>query len=158
MFEMVGQERTPQDNPEYVTPKRTFWLPSDEPEYLAMPEPAPEVTDEGMVIAERAVETTEAGRTQRGGLEYWVQRECLAWVVDKDPTYCTVKYLSEEISRVEKITPPSQGAIAAVFDRWVKYGYAVIEVKPRRFLKLTEQGEKMGLDWCRANWRANQKR
>lgn len=152
MFEMMEMPRVLQENPEYVPYKRTFWMPSDDPTY-AMPEATPDLAEDGSVaVGEREVKVTATGRTQRGGLEFWVQRECLAWLLDHDPgELCTPRFLSEEIARVEGIAPPSQGAIAAVFDRWTKYGYAVIEKKPQRFERLTEQGEKMGLDWCRAN-------
>lgn len=155
MYEMAGMERRPAErNPEYVPPKRTYWIPSDDPDY-AMPTGAPEIDAGGVALAEKVVKVTETGRTQRGGLESWVQRECLAWLVDRDPEYgLTVRILSDEIGRIEGITPPSQGAIAAVFDRWIKYDYAVISTdRPRRFLGLTEQGQTHGLDWCRANYK-----
>ena len=160
MFEMTGQERVPMPNPEYVPPKRTFWIPSDDPEYY-LPQAAPEVAEEGVseAVLERTVAVTPTGRTQRGGLEFWVQRECLAWLVDKDPEYgLTVRIISEEIARIEGIKAPSQGAIGAVFDRWVKYGYAQIADKPRRFVGLTEQGQAQGLDWCRANYKRGNKK
>jgi hypothetical protein len=152
MCEMVGQPRLPMPNPEYVTPERTYWMPRDEPGF-GLPEAHPEINAGGVAVAEKVITVTATGRTQRGGLEFWVQRECLAWLVDRDPEYgMPVRILSDEIGRIEGINPPSQGAIAAVFDRWVKYGYAIIsEDRPKRFLGLTEQGEKMGLDWCRAN-------
>lgn len=160
MFEMTGQERVPMPNPEYVTPPRKYWMPSDDPEYR-MPAAAPEVAEEGVAAAvlERTVQTTPTGRTQRGGLEFWVQRECLAWLVDRDPDYgLTVRIISEEIARIEGIKAPSQGAIGAVFDRWVKYGYAQIADKPRRFIGLTELGEANGLDWCRAQYKKGEKK
>lgn len=154
MCEMTGTPRVPMPNPEYIVPPRTYWMPSDEPGY-ALPTGAPEIDAEGVAIPEKVVKTTETGRTQRGGLESWVQRECLAWLVDRDPEYgLTVRILSDEIGRIEGITPPSQGAIAAVFDRWVKYDYAIISTdRPRRFLGLTDQGQQNGLDWCRANYK-----
>lgn len=159
MFKMTGQERVPMPNPEYKAPPRTFWMPSDDPEYY-LPKGEPEVADEGVsaTVLERTVATTATGRTQRGGLEFWVQRECLAWLVDRDPDYgLTVRIISDEIGRIEGIKPPSQGAIGAVFDRWVKYGYAIIADKPRRFVGLTEQGQAQGLDWCRANYKKGSK-
>lgn len=151
LFEMAGIPRTPQQNPEYIPYRRTFWMPSDEPDY-GLPEAAPEVVEGvGVAVIEREVTTTKTGRTQRGGLEFWVQRECLAWLLDRDPEYgLPVGIISNEIGRIEGIKPPSQGAIAAVFDRWEKCGYARFEVKPRRFVGLTEQGEANGLEWCKA--------
>lgn len=153
MFAMMEMERTPQDNPEYIPPERTYWMPSDDPEYR-MPAASSDFTEDGSVaVLEKEVKVTDSGRTQRGGLEFWVQRECLAWILDHDEgELCTPKFLSAEIARVEGIKPPSQGAISAVFDRWERYGYARIgRDRPQRFLGLTEQGEKQGLDWCRAN-------
>jgi len=161
MFEMTGQERIPVDNPEYIVPKRTFWIPSDDPDYGISALAAPEITPEGVsaTVIAKEVSVTPTGRTSRGGLESWVQRECLAWLVDRDPEYgLPVRIISEEIGRVEAINPPSQGAIAAVFDRWVKYGYALFADKPRRFTGLTSQGQEKGLDWCRANFKAKQKK
>jgi hypothetical protein len=156
MCEMTGQPRIPMPNPEYVHPERTYWMPSDDPTY-AMPTAAPEISEGAVAVAERVVQTTATGRTQRGGLEFWVQRECLAWMVDRDPEYgITVKILSEEIGRIEGIKPPSQGAIGAVFDRWVKYGYAVIERVPVRFVGLTPDGETNGLEWCKARFKNEQ--
>lgn len=153
MCEMAGIERTIQENPEYIPPQRTYWMPSDEPNF-ALPEAMPDLADDGSVaVVEREIKVTLTGRTQRGGLEFWVQRECLAWLLDNDGENCTPRFLSDEIARVEGIAPPSQGAIAAVFDRWVKYDYAVIEKKPQRFVKLTPTGHEKGLDWCRANYR-----
>lgn len=160
MFKMLEQPRVLQDNPEYVPYKRDFWMPSDDPDWnMAGATPASDFTEDGSVaVIEREVRVTESGRTQRGGLEFWVQRECLAWILDHDEgELCTPKFLSDEIARVEGIKPPSQGAIAAVFDRWVKYGYARIERKPQRFVGLTEQGEAKGLDWCRANYKKGAK-
>lgn len=158
MFKMTGQPRILVDVSGYKPPERTFWMPSDDPDFTmdAAPEIVPEV---GVVVAEKPVHVTVTGRTSRGGLESWVQRECLNWLVDKDPEYgLPVRIISEEIGRVEGINPPSQGAIAAVFDRWVKYDYAVFAEKPRRFTGLTAQGAEKGLDWCRANYKAQLKK
>ena len=33
-----------------------------------------------------------------------------------------------------------------MFDRWVKLGFAVIEKKPTRFVRYTDEGIKFGLD------------
>lgn len=154
MFDMMEMERTPQDNPEFVPYERTYWMPSDDPNYGIDTQPQSDFTETGDVaVLEREVAVTESGRTARGGLEFWVQRECLAWILDHDDGEpCTPKFLSNEIARVEGIKPPSQGAISAVFDRWERYGYARIgRDRPQRFLGLTEQGKEKGLDWCRAN-------
>jgi hypothetical protein len=157
MFKMTGQPRILVDVSGYKAPERTWWMPSDEPDFTM--DAAPEISTEGVVLPEKPVAVTATGRTSRGGLESWVQRECLAWLVDKDPEYgLPVRIISEEIGRIEGINPPSQGAIAAVFDRWVKYDYARFEDKPRRFVGLTELGAEKGLDWCRANFKAQQKK
>jgi hypothetical protein len=41
---------------------------------------------------------------------------------------------------------PSTGAVAAVFDRWAEYGFALFSDKPKAFKKFTAKGEKDGLD------------
>lgn len=158
MFEMAEQPRILMDVSGYVAPPRTFWLPSDDPNYGINVAGAPEIGQEGVVLLEKPVAVTPTGRTSRGGLESWVQRECLAWIVDRDPEYgLPVRVISDEIGRIEGINPPSQGAIAAVFDRWVKYDYAQFADKPRRFVGLTPRGQEKGLDWCRANHKAQTK-
>ncbi len=40
---------------------------------------------------------------------------------------------------------PSTGAVAAVFDRWNEFGFALFSDKPKAFKKLTAKGEKEGL-------------
>lgn len=157
MFEMTGRPRILVDVSGYKAPERTWWMPSDDPDWSM--DAAPEINTEGVAVVEKPVHVTPTGRTSRGGLESWVQRECLNWLLDKDPEYgLPVRIISEEIARVEGINPPSQGAIAAVFDRWVKYDYAVFADKPRRFVGLTPQGQEKGLDWCRANYKAKSKK
>lgn len=151
MMEMAQMERVPQVNPEYKAPERTYWMPEDEPNYT--PDAASEFTATGDLspeVIERKVGTTASGRTERGGLEFLVQRECLAWFLDQHPPICSPAYLSREIARIEGIKEPSQGAIGAVFNRWELNGYAEIGRKPTRFVQLTELGKANGLDWCKA--------
>jgi len=151
MSEMAQMERVVQINPEYKAPERTWWMPEDEPDYA--PLAVSEFTATGDMapeVIERVVSSTASGRTERGGLEFWVQRECLAWVLDPHPDTCSPAYLSREIARIEGIKEPSQGAIGAVFNRWEANGYAVIGRKPTRFISLTELGKANGLEWCKA--------
>lgn len=41
---------------------------------------------------------------------------------------------------------PSTGAVAAVFDRWAEYGFALFLDKPKAFKKFSAKGEKEGLE------------
>lgn len=159
MFEMTGRERVPVPNPEYITPERTYWMPSDEPNY-GLPEPSPDIGQGGALVAERgAVQITESGRTKKGDLERAVQRVCL-WPLSEGEDYYSVKYISQKVYENEAAAlekPPSLGAVAAVLQRWEKYGYAMLGRNPVRFVMLTLAGKENGLDWCRANYKAKGK-
>jgi hypothetical protein len=154
MFEMAGMERVLQENPEYVPFERTWWMPSDEPDY-GLPEPTPD-SAEDVGVAE--VRLTESGRVRKGGLEVAVQKVVLDWSagVPGEREDCTVKYLSEQVYKNESGVlekAPSLGAVAAVLDRWEKYGYVLLGHKPVRVIGLTPDGRKNGLDWCRARYK-----
>jgi hypothetical protein len=153
MFEMTGRERIEVPNPEYVPYQRDFWMPSFEDR---LPEPTPDVPTED------TLQVTATGRVRKGGLEAAVQRVVLSWSerVPAEREDCTVAFLSEQIYKAERDTlekPPSLGAVAAVLDRWTKYGYALIGHKPVRVIGLTPEGKEKGLDWCRARFKAKGK-
>ena len=97
----------------------------------------------------RTYTPTATGRAARGELESWVKEQCDIWIVEAEEFPCTPAYLSEEIGRVQGIKPPSVGAISAVFERWVKMGFANIEKKPTRFVSYTADGIRLGLDGCK---------
>lgn len=150
MFEMAGRERTPQDNPEYVPYTRTFWMPSDEPDY-GLPEAHPdEVAEDDHLIV------NASGRTRKGSLEGAVQRVVLEWLelpVMQRIEGLAVKEIADRVYEKEGAAlekPPSLGAVAAVLDRWEKYGYVLLGTKPVRVVALTPDGTQNGLDWCRA--------
>lgn len=48
---------------------------------------------------------------------------------------------------------PSTGAVAAVIQRWEKYGYALTHDKPFAFKRVSAQGQKIGLDGCKQKHR-----
>lgn len=163
MFEMTGQPRVPVPNPEYAPPERTYWMPSDDPNY-GLPEASPDIVQGGgVLVAERTVQITEGGRTKKGDLEYAVQRVCLAPIdktISPEDDYYSVKYISQAVYEAESAAlekPPSLGAVAAVLSRWEKYDYAMLGKNPVRFVGLTPQGREKGLDWCRAQYKKKAK-
>lgn len=173
LYELSEMERMPVDNPEYVPPHRTYWMPSDEPlaplssnveraAAVVVESPAPDLVP---ATLRRSYEPTATGRAARGQLEAWVKNQCDIWLVEQYDFLCTPAWISEEIAKAEAINPPSVGAIGAVFDRWVKLGFAEVEKKPVRFIKYTEQGIKLGLEGLKLKakrslkqQRANQRR
>jgi hypothetical protein len=152
LFRMVGKERLDEvPNPEYHAPVSPYVMPTPEmvradnaafradaalitpnPEWNPNTSPAP-------VTAPLASRRTATGRAARGGLEAQVFEACQTWMDDETEIgsneYCTPKIVAEWIVFQYKIPTPSSGAIAAVWDRWVKLGIAIIEKKP---LRLTE--------------------
>lgn len=154
LFTMTDQPRILVESSAYVPDSGGFWMPSDDPEpVLSSPDgvttpviiesPAP---DRVPASIGRTFTPTPTGRAARGELEWWVKQHCDIWLIDEPPDLCTPSYLSVEIGRDQGITPPSVGAISAVFDRWVKLGFAVIAKKPTRFVGYTEDGVKLGLE------------
>jgi hypothetical protein len=155
MFEMLGMERVIQDNPEYHAPVRDYWMPSPEERVASfiaasngearyVESPAPEVVP---ATVERIFAPTASGRSARGELELLVKKICDVWAVDREPLNCTPAYISEAVAKAQGWgKPPSQGAVNAVLERWVKLGFATIEKKPTRFTGYTAEGIRMGLD------------
>lgn len=153
MFEMAGRERVVQDNPEWMPPVRTFWMPSDDPNYR-MPEALPVGETD---ISTDHLEVTPTGRTRKGSLEAAVQRAVLAWLegadLGKRIQGFAVKDISEKVYENEGAAlekPPSLGAVGAVLDRWEECGYVLLGRKPVRVIGLTPDGTEKGLEWCRA--------
>lgn len=150
LYKMTDTPRVLVENPEYMPLVNTFWMPSPE-DYASVPEAAPDVDEKGgVLVAPKVVAVTPTGRTNRGGLEYLVQRECLLWLDQPAATHCTPRYLSDEIARTEKMKAPSLGAVDAVLKRWVACGYAIVEKSPTRFVGLTEEGRAKGLEHMKA--------
>jgi hypothetical protein len=91
----------------------------------------------------RSFDQTDTGRKARGELAYEVKRVCDEWVrglVDADTLTPAVI-----ASVIDEGNPPSTGAIVAVFQRWEKWGFAMIAQKPWRFLSYTPDGLKLGV-------------
>ena len=160
MYAATGMAREVVNNSEYRAPKGQFWMPSPE-ERIALHASSDIVRPNAPVVVEsplpeavpvtlrRSYTPTATGRAARGELEAWVKDECDIWVVEQDGTLCTPPYLANEIGRKQGIKQPSVGAISAVFDRWVKIGFANIEKKPTRFISYTDQGIRLGLEGCK---------
>lgn len=53
---------------------------------------------------------------------------------------------------------PSVGAVAAVFDRWEKYGFALFTAAPKAFKAISAAGKKDGLAGTKAKYRESQKK
>lgn len=132
-------------------------MPSDDPDWSPEPLSSPDDTDTPEPVespvdspvapsAGRSFAPTATGRAARGQLEYWVKRQCDIWLLEEYSFPCTPAWISEEIASDEAIDPPSVGAISAVFDRWVKLGFATVEKKPSRFTGYTPEGISKGLE------------
>lgn len=173
LFEMSGRERVEVDSSGYVPPPRTFWLPSDDPlpilsrssnttAAVVVESPVPDLVPSRV---DTSYTPTPTGRAARGELESWVRRECDDWLIDQPGSPCTPSYLADAIARVQAVSPPSVGAINAVFERWVKLGFATVDKKPTRFTGYTKVGIELGLEGMKARVKrekaqaaANQKR
>lgn len=158
LFLLTEKERMVVESSGYSVPERTFWLPSDDPEPPLSPtngtdtptiveSPAPDRVPATIV---HDFNPTETGRAARGELESWVKQHCDIWLIDEPGDLCTPQYLANEIARDLGIAPPSVGAIGAVFDRWVRLGFAVCLKKPVRFERYTDEGIKLGLEVMKA--------
>lgn len=157
MFEMTGRDRILVDNSDY-RPERVIVF-VDEIKPVEMPAtvssipgvpnhtPAAKSPAPGIVppAAPRIFDPTPTGRSARGELEAWVREVTDIWAVERD-VVCSPNYVSTEIGRRKGIKAPSSGAVDAVFIRWEKLGFAVIEKKPTRFTGYTEDGVRLGLD------------
>lgn len=169
LFELSDMDRTAVNNSSYAPPERTFWMPSIEDRVVMResstngPATAPTriespVPDTVPATLVRAYAPTPSGRSARGELESWVKETCDVWLVEKVATPCTPTWISVEIGRSQGIKDPSVGAIAAVFDRWTRIGFALVEKKPTRFVKYTEEGIRLTLQGCYERERLSKKR
>lgn len=156
MFSMTESERICLEVSGYSPPARTYWLPSDD--YTPDDDVSSMVvgTDTGSGIEDVTTAhtppsngvvfaPTQSGRTAKGQLEYWVDEQCRIWLIDKPGFPCTPAWLSSHIAEDNGVSPPSVGAIDAVFKRWEALGYAVIDRKPTRFSAFTSEGQRLGL-------------
>ena len=160
MFGMAEMERQIVDNSGYAPETNLFKMPTfaeraaasasftatqpDTPPVIESPAP-----DYVPPTLARTFAPTPSGRAARGELATWVKTECDIWVIDQPGYHCTPPYVAEHIAKTQGFgRPPSVGAVDAVFKRWEAVGFAVIERKPTRFVKYTEDGVKLGLEGC----------
>jgi len=166
MYEVAGLPREVHLNPEYVPFKRTWYMPIFGVDF-GLDRSALDATrldDTGRqqrTVSEppgaRSFEPTPSGRAARGQLEDQVLEVCIEWSIDPGEL-CTPAFIAWDIARVHGIKEPSTGAIGAVFDRWAKYGFAVIERKPVRFTGFTEAADGgKALDFLKAQYKRNKK-
>lgn len=169
LFEVSGMERIPVDKSNYHPETHTFWMPSDDitvpiDESSDTPVPDTPAPLESPLPANVAPSRTHSfavtptGRAARGQLEDWVKKQCDIWLIEGYSFPCTPAWISVEIGHDEGVDPPSVGAISAVFDRWVKLGFAVVDKKPTRFSRYTEEGLRIGLDAMKARAKSVVKR
>lgn len=154
MFAAAEMPRQPVENPKYVKPKSIYVMPDpvevitkgeDIPEKRSLLEDAP---------TKEFIETSTGGR-QKGQLEYQVLEVCRMFTKGElEVEQLTPRVIGEHI---EPDAPPSAGAIGAVFDRWVKMGFANCERGPVRFVSFTVEGLQHGLDYMKAKARRERK-
>lgn len=101
-----------------------------------------------MPLPDEDDEPVESGRRPRGWLAKDVKHLCDMWVTGEIQIGgpLTPFRVSELISELESVNPPSQGAIKNVFERWAEMGFATFQPKPYAFLGYTEEGMEKGLD------------
>jgi len=160
MFRTAEMERQVVDNSGYAPDTGEFQMPTLE-ERIAMiassmpaapsapriiESPAPDIVP---ATVTRAFTPTPSGRAARGELALWVKTECDIWAVDQPGYKCTPVYVAEAIAKTQGfVRPPSVGAVDAVFKRWERIGFAIIERKPTRFSSYTPDGIRLGLEGC----------
>ena len=151
MFQIANAPRILFDNPKYIRPKSPFVLPGElsgdlfaiEDHHTDTPVKSLSAPMVGSVRLPGYSETASGNRA-RGQLESEVLRVCQQFTRGQiEVEDLTPKLIALEIDEVE---PPSVGAIGAVFDRWVKIGFANCETKPVRFISFTVDGLLHGLD------------
>lgn len=86
--------------------------------------------------------TTESGRRVRGSLDYEVKRACDYWITTYGDAPLTPKICA---GLIDEDSPPSTGAIDAVWRRWVRIGFATMGSSPVHFAGYTEVGIEKGL-------------
>ena len=160
MFAESGMDRQAVDNSGYTVDRGGF-LPieivvRETPSVLSS---APVATDgpvyespaPGLVpaVLARSFAPTPTGRAARGELEYDVKRAVDTFIIEQEDGYCTPVWIATEIGKFKGYAPPSTGAVTAVLERWVAYGFAEIAKKPTRFVRYTDEGVKMGLEALR---------
>lgn len=109
-----------------------------------------------------ATEDEPTSRRGRGDLEHDVKLLCDAFVTGSltlgDGEHLTPHRIAKEIKNRDGLDEtPSTGAVASVLDRWVKYGFAVLNDKPKAFVGYTDAGRTDGLSALKKNYAEKQK-
>ena len=155
MYQSVGMERLVHQNPEYVPVQgpdlSEYFVRSEELDGRSIGAPSndtgpvekPSETAPGLLESARTFDGTPSGYRQRGQLEVEVQSICHRAMMGEFDVQMTPAAIAELIN---PSNPPSTGAIAAVFSRWERIGYAIIHRKPLYFQSYTVDGMKLGLE------------
>lgn len=162
MFEMGNRPRRVLDNPEYTLPISPYVMPTYE-ERIALHEAEnarhARPVSLGKPLEVKAQQTfveTPTGIRARGQLEDQVLLVCSQFARGElEVEVLTPNFIAMEISEAE---PPSVGAIGAVFDRWVRIGFARCEKKPVRFTSFTSEGMLKGLQYMKDKFKADAKK
>lgn len=151
MFEGANKARVLISNPDYRPPDRSWWMPSLE-ERIEELSKATALKFEAVKLPETDADgdAPEISRKPRGQLEYWVKDAVEAWHRDRVGDLCTPKIIAALIAKLQSIPEPSTGAIHSVLMRWQKINYAMVGRNPVRFIGLTPEGMKEGLDRLKA--------
>lgn len=92
---------------------------------------------------------TASGRRARGQLENILDHVCKSWMMQSEvraqADQCTAEWLATAVTAIDG-RATSTGACRRVLLRWRDLGYAIVEENPLRFVGLTEQGMKIGID------------
>lgn len=83
---------------------------------------------------------TKTGQRARGQLEAQVAKVTLQWFKNQDSSSPRPMKPDECAMLVNPSSPPSSGAVYAIFKRWETQAYCKLGSKPFRMTELTEQG------------------
>lgn len=169
LYALSGQDRMAQENPEYIAPKSPYWVPTLEERALLnassngakrsepsrIESPMPEAIP---ATVGRSFAPTPTGRSGRGQLEIWVKEACDEWIVEEYKDFCSPSWVADWVVKNKGVGTQSQGAVNAVFERWIKINFARVVKKPTRFLGYTEEGIKYGLDALKLKAKTESKR
>lgn len=161
IFEAAGMERRPMDNPEYREPQSPYIIPDPVEVALRNTEEQESRSSNYQPVTlldelPKMYRGTPTGKRQRGQLEDEVLQVCTAFMRgDLEVETLTSKVIAVEI---DSDSPPSVGAIGAVFERWTQLGFANCEKGPVRFVSFTAVGLEKGLDRMKHEAKANRKK
>lgn len=152
LFEQTGMERIEVPNSEFAPVRTEIIMPeildpigsnvaSSDTGVIGHPDhERPVAAPVNMPTTPLAQRRTETGRAARGGLEAQVWDACSTLISLSGDDPITPKLVSEWIITKYNIPTPSTGAINAVWERWVKLGFAETAKKPNRFVKFLGEG------------------